>query len=92
MTNSIIPPNSTKRKLLDRRIVIGTMIVEFRQPSLMQMLANVGMNFVIIDCEHGPFSIETIADHSRAARTLGITPIVRVPEISYTAITQALRA
>jgi 2-keto-3-deoxy-L-rhamnonate aldolase RhmA len=58
----------------------------------MQVLANAGFEFVIIDTEHGPFSIESIADLSRAARSAGLTPLVRVPEVTYTAITQPLDA
>lgn len=92
MTSPIIPSNDLKMKLREGRSCIGTMVVEMRQPSVMQMLANAGFDFVIIDNEHGPFSIETIADLGRAARRLGVTPIVRVPEIAYTAITQALDA
>ena len=68
------------------------MLVEIRQPSIMQVLSNAGFDFVIIDGEHGPFSIETIADLTRAARQVNVTPIVRVPEITYTAITQSLDA
>jgi 2-keto-3-deoxy-L-rhamnonate aldolase RhmA len=66
------------------------MLVEVRQPSVMTLLAHAGLDFVIIDNEHGPFSVETIADLSRAARVVGLTPIVRPPEIGYAAITQPL--
>jgi 2-dehydro-3-deoxyglucarate aldolase/4-hydroxy-2-oxoheptanedioate aldolase len=90
MENTIIPQNKLKRRLREGQACIGTMLVEFRQPSVMQLLANAGFDFVIIDNEHGPFSIETIADLSRAARQLGVTPIVRVSDITYTQITQAL--
>jgi len=68
------------------------MIIEIRQPSVMQMLANAGLDFAIIDNEHGTFNIETISDLSRAARQLGITPVVRVPEWSYAHIVQPLDA
>src|SRR6185503_10151161 len=67
-------------------------VVEFRQPAVMTLLANAGLDFVLIDNEHGPFSIETIADLSRAARGAGITPIVRVPELTYAHVVQPLDA
>ncbi len=92
MPPSIIPPNRLKRSLRDGKSVIGTMIVEFRQPSVLQVMANAGLDFVIVDNEHGAFTIETIADLSRAARQLGITPIVRVPEWSYAHVVQPLDA
>lgn len=92
MTASIVPQNRLKKLLSENQSVVGTMLVEMRQPSIMQVLANAGFDFVIIDGEHGPFSIETIADLCRAARLCELTPIVRVPEITYSAITQPLDA
>lgn len=58
----------------------------------MYALKNGGLDFVIVDNEHGPFSMETVADLSRTARLLGLTPIVRPPDHSYTQITKALDA
>jgi 2-keto-3-deoxy-L-rhamnonate aldolase RhmA len=92
MESPVIPPNRLKAALREGRPATGTMIVECRQPSLMQVLANAGFDFAIIDNEHGPFTIESIAALSQSGRAHGVTPIVRVPEISYTHITQALDA
>jgi len=90
MSLDIIAPNRLKRTLREGKTAIGTMLVEIRQPSVMQMLANAGLDFVIIDNEHGTFNIETIADLSRFAKKVGMTPIVRVPEWSYAHIVQPL--
>ncbi len=91
MTNSsIISTNRIKHALQAGQPVIGTMVVEFRQPSVMQLLANAGFDFVIIDSEHGPFSIETIADLTRAAKQYGLTPIVRIPDLTYPYIAPTL--
>lgn len=87
---SIVPPNLMKQALREGRSLIGTMISEFRQPAVVQLLANAGFDFVIIDNEHGPFNIETIADLSRAARYAGLTPIVRVPDLAYPYLAQSL--
>jgi len=92
MESSVIPQNRLKTALRDGRCAIGTMIVEFRQPSLMQLLANAGFDFAIIDGEHGPFTIESIAELSRAGRAHGVTPIVRIPELTYAHVTRALDA
>jgi 2-keto-3-deoxy-L-rhamnonate aldolase RhmA len=88
--NSIIAPNRIKRALKGGQSVVGTMVVEFRQPSVMQLLANAGFDFVIVDNEHGPFGLETIADLTRAAKQLGLTPIVRIPDLTYPYIAQSL--
>ena len=90
MTASLIAPNRTREALADGKAVLGTMLAELRQPAVMQLLVNAGFDFVIIDNEHGPFNIETIADLSRTAVYLGLTPIVRVPAIDYPYIAQAL--
>lgn len=88
--SSIIPPNHAKTTLRAGKLLVGTMVAELRQPSVMQLLANAGLDFAIIDNEHGSFSSESIADMSRMARILGVTPIVRVPDLAYPYLAQAL--
>lgn len=90
MAEPIIAPTRIKHALRNGQSVIGTMVAEIRQPAIIQLLANAGFDFVIIDNEHGPFNIETIADLSRTARYLGVTPIVRVPELAYPYLAQSL--
>jgi 2-keto-3-deoxy-L-rhamnonate aldolase RhmA len=92
VSESIVPPNRLRARLAEGHTVVGTMLVELRQPAVLTMLANAGLDFVLIDNEHGPFSIETIAELSRAAREAGVTPIVRVPELTYAHVTQPLDA
>lgn len=90
MTATIVPVTRIREKLGAGKTVVGTMLVEVRQPAIMTLLANAGFDFVLIDNEHGPFSVETIADLSRAARDAGVTPIVRIPELSYAHVAQSL--
>ncbi|MEP6473882.1 MAG: aldolase/citrate lyase family protein [Gemmatimonadota bacterium] len=87
---SIIPPNRLLAHLTEDRTAVGCMVVEFRQASVMQLLANALLDFVLIDNEHGPFNIETVADLCRSARQVGLTPIVRVPALDYAHICQSL--
>lgn len=92
MSTSIIPPNRIKQALQAGQTVAGTMVVEIRQPAVMQLLANAGFDFVIIDNEHGAFNLETIADLSRTAIYVGLTPIVRIPDLTYPYVAQTLDA
>ena len=92
MSESIIPSNRIKQALGGGRPVVGTMIVEIRQPALVQMLANAGFDFVIIDNEHGAFNIETIADLARMAVHVEMTPLVRIPDLTYPYVAQTLDA
>jgi 2-dehydro-3-deoxyglucarate aldolase/4-hydroxy-2-oxoheptanedioate aldolase len=87
---SLIPANRLRQRLADGHVAVGTMVSEVRQPAIMQCLANAGFAWAILDNEHGVFNPETLADLSRIGRGLGVTPIVRIPVISYERITQAL--
>ena len=49
-----------------------------------------GLNFIILDTEHGPASPETLHNHVRAARLTAMHPIVRVKGIEAHAIGSAL--
>jgi 2-keto-3-deoxy-L-rhamnonate aldolase RhmA len=88
----VIPDNRAKASLKAGNLLLGTMLADIRQPSIMQVLKNAGFDFVIIDNEHGAFGIESIADLSRMARILGLTPIVRVPDLAYPYVAQSLDA
>lgn len=90
--NSPIPPNRIKQALREGKSVVGTMIAEIRQPAVVQLLANAGFDFVIIDNEHGAFNLETIADLTRMAVYVGLTPFVRIPDLTYPYIAQSLDA
>ena len=92
MSTSVIAKNLMKQALQDGQTVVGTMVCELRQASVMQLLKNAGFDLAIIDNEHGPFSLETIADLSRAAVLLELTPVVRVPELFYPFLAQSLDA
>lgn len=86
----VIPENRAKAELAAGKLLVGTMVAEIRQPAVMQLLANAGFDYAIIDNEHGAFSVETIADLSRVARLLGVTPLVRVPDLAYPYLAQSL--
>jgi 2-dehydro-3-deoxyglucarate aldolase/4-hydroxy-2-oxoheptanedioate aldolase len=78
-----VKPNQL-RKLLDQdKPAYGTMVQDVRSPSVGQILAQAGCDFVFFDMEHGPFGLETIADLVRVTRLSGATPLVRVPDAEY---------
>jgi 2-dehydro-3-deoxyglucarate aldolase/4-hydroxy-2-oxoheptanedioate aldolase len=87
---SLIPPNRLRAKLAANELAVGTMIAELRQAAVAQCLANAGFDWAIIDNEHGVFNPESISELARACRQLGVTPIVRVPALTYEQIAQAL--
>ena len=49
-----------------------------------------GLDFIILDCEHGPITSETLHNHVRAAKLTNINSIVRVKNLDTHAIGAAL--
>jgi 2-dehydro-3-deoxyglucarate aldolase/4-hydroxy-2-oxoheptanedioate aldolase len=76
-------PNPLRAKLAAGEIVYGTMIQDVRSPSIGQIMARAGCDFVFFDMEHGPFDLSAIADMVKVTRLEGLTPLVRVPGDAY---------
>lgn len=76
-------PNPLRVKLQAGEAVYGTMIQDSRSPSIGQIMARAGCDFVFFDMEHGPFDLAMIADMVKVTRLEGITPLVRVPGDAY---------
>jgi len=78
-----------KRKLEEGRIVYGP-FVKITDPACIEIAAYSGFDFVIIDLEHGPHSVQEAQNLVRAAELTGITPIIRVLENNPAYILRAL--
>ena len=87
---SVVPINHTQSRLRDGHAVFGCIFQQFRSAEIPRLLAAAGFDFVFIDCEHGGFDLETIQDVVRVSRLAGITPLVRVGELSYSLAARAL--
>ncbi|MCS7207206.1 MAG: aldolase/citrate lyase family protein [Dehalococcoidia bacterium] len=82
-------PNATKAKLLQDQAVYGW-IIQTPSPSIVELAGLAGLDFVMLDCEHGPITAESLEDLCRAAEVVGVTPLVRVPANHPEAILRAL--
>ncbi len=49
-------------------------------PAFIEVMGHAGFDFVILDLEHGPNSVQTVQNLIRAAEVSGLLPIVRVKE------------
>jgi 4-hydroxy-2-oxoheptanedioate aldolase len=81
--------NHLKAKLKAGERVFGTWSM-LGSPSVMNAIGHAGVDFIIIDMEHGPMSFETVEAQLYAAESAGCTPIVRLGEASEQAILHAL--
>ena len=65
-----------------QRITQGPVFGPFSKtsdPAIVETLGHAGFDFIILDMEHGPNSVETVQDLIRAAQVADMAPIVRVP-------------
>lgn len=80
---------SLKEKLKSGKTVIGTWC-EIPSPEFINVLAKAGMDFVIIDMEHGAMDYEMAGKMVMAAEVEGCTAIIRVPMNNESIILRAL--
>ena len=81
-----------RKRVLAGECVYGTMIRQARDPGAPTVFATAGYDFVFIDMEHGNYSMETVADLIRGAKSAGIAPIIRVPHLETFFISRTLDA
>lgn len=81
--------NKLKESLEQGKSVYGP-FCKIQDPTIVEIAALSNFDFVIIDMEHGPYSIESAQNMIRAAEVRGITPVVRVTENNETLILRVL--
>ena len=81
--------NNLKKALQDGKVVFGPFL-KFTDPAVVEIMGFAGFDFVIIDEEHGPISIESAQNMIRATESVNITPIIRVGNNDEALILRAL--
>ena len=66
-----------KERLYRGEMVVGPFL-KITDPAIVEIAAHGGFDYVIIDSEHGPISMENAQNMIRAAEATQITPIIRV--------------
>lgn len=70
---------SLRSQLKNNNVAVGTWLT-IAAPALVEGLGNAGLNFIIIDLEHGEPGLEArLADLIRAAQIVGMDSLVRLP-------------
>jgi 2-keto-3-deoxy-L-rhamnonate aldolase RhmA len=70
-------PNQLREKMASGETAIGTFCI-LPSATVVEALGVAGLDFVILDTEHGPLTIETCEDLVRGAECGGATSIIRV--------------
>lgn len=81
---------SLRERIRGGDVVFGTFLFEIAHPAIPKILAGAGFDFVIVDMEHGTYTVESSAIIAAAARAASITPLVRVAEASRTNVLRSL--
>ena len=81
--------NNLKEVLKEGKNGFGTFL-KFTDPAVVEIMGFAGFDFVIIDQEHGPISLQSAQNMLRAAESANITPVIRVTDNAETLILRAL--
>ncbi|MCP4402867.1 MAG: hypothetical protein GY801_36895 [bacterium] len=77
------------KEKIQHQAVIGP-FAKTSDPALIEIMGYAGFDFVILDLEHGPNSVQTVQNLIRAAHVSGVFPIVRVKEEPFSVIGEVL--
>ncbi len=73
--------NKAKTMLDAGKPIFGTFAgLGFSDPTMIEVAAYAGFDYIIIDMEHSTFSLQLVQEMVRAGDATGITTMVRVPE------------
>ena len=81
--------NNIKEKILKGDKVLGTFF-QLGGNTAVECLGISGLDFFVIDTEHGPFDVETSIDFIRTAELSGITPFARIKDVSRPSVLKML--
>lgn len=81
--------NLLKKKMLQGDKAVGTFF-ELGSNTAVECLKYTGLDFFIIDTEHGPFDIESSMDFIRTSELGTVVPLARIKEISRPAVLKML--
>ena len=85
----MIRTNFIKNKLDKGEAVIGTWQT-IPSPVVTDIICSTGLDFVIVDAEHGPINFETAQEMAIACESRNVSPIMRVGNINEDDILKAL--
>jgi len=85
----MLKKNYLKEKLDNNKLTIGTWNI-INSTMVIDVIASSGLDFIVIDAEHGAISYETAQTMISICESYNVTPIMRVGEINESLILRAL--
>lgn len=77
------------REAIAQRVVVGP-FSKTSDPAFVEVMGHAGFDFVILDLEHGPNTVQSLQDLIRAAALTDLFPMVRVKSHDLSSISEAL--
>ena len=84
--------NTLKQKLAEGKWVSGPIVEEIRTVGGVAMLAQAGHDFLWWDMEHNFYDWDNLLNLVQITHLYGLTPLVRVTDLSYASVARALDA
>lgn len=83
--------NRIRNSIQNKGVALGTW-AQMGSAEFCEISGRSGLDFVIVDMEHGSFGLETAVNMMRAADATGASPIIRVPDAGKSTIAKVLDA
>lgn len=84
--------NLLRRRVVESRMAVGHMIMEFGTRGIAKIVESAGIDFVLLDMEHSGIELERVADLIAWFKATPIAPVVRVPGALYHFVARCLDA
>lgn len=81
--------NKLRKAIEDRKYAVGTFL-GVATPPIVEIMGYTGLDFVIIDTEHGPYDNMQVSDLVQAAEAGGMSPVVRIADVTHKEIQRAV--
>ncbi len=81
-----------KEKIREGKKVAGTMVRVSRNPAIVYLAVQAGLDFIMFDCEGSNYTLETMHDIALTAKAMGLSVLARVPQLNGEDIRRTLEA
>ncbi|WP_411820945.1 aldolase/citrate lyase family protein [Hyphococcus formosus] len=89
MSDYLAISKALRERIEKREPVVGT-FVKTPSPHIVEILGNVGLEFIVLDAEHAPFDTASLDMCLLAARSVSLPALVRIPNKSHDTILRVL--
>ena len=78
------------KKLKNREKVIGTTMIIFKSPIILEAMNSDDLDFVLFDAEHGVFDTQNTVELLQVCRLMGLPAFIRAQDTMYHLIAKAI--